>query len=445
MVDVDSNFRKKLDVSLHGGVSCLEFSTCGRYIMSASNGSRELLIFDIQENADLKPRYVISLNGTPKLISTKTYMSRVFMDVFCIFDGISNGGCIVRVFLDEASPTENETILKCSLNCKVSLLCGCFGSLLHTDVTGTSSGITLAIGQDSNPYFKYVDFETSDGFLIENIDIEIDNNLNGINIEENHSSNIDVKGDSANEKILGPLDAGGIKRPAMAENTLGSNKRNKESTASEVLDNNNIEFVLDLESAEKTLEQRLDELNNNLTQYDQDALIVQKSSSSITIDGVEGVIHQTPTSDSLVTLVEQALQSSDNSLLEQCLGIENDNIIEETCKRLPTNRVISFLKKLVSKFEKSPMRGILLTKWLSSLLRNHTSFLMSVPDLTKQLSGLSQILENRLATYSRLSSLSGRLDLLMGQWATTTTTDNSDDVRNANNNSSKSKQIYIED
>ena len=51
--------------------------------------------------------------------------------------------------------------------------------------------------------------------------------------------------------------------------------------------------------------------------------------------------------------------------------------------------------------------------------RYHTSFLISVPDLSDQLAGLSQMLEQRLASYSRLASLSGRLDLLMSQVAGT--------------------------
>jgi hypothetical protein len=38
-----------------------------------------------------------------------------------------------------------------------------------------------------------------------------------------------------------------------------------------------------------------------------------------------------------------------------------------------------------------------------------------VPDLSFQLAGLSQMLEQRLASYVKLASLSGRLDLLMSQ------------------------------
>jgi U3 small nucleolar RNA-associated protein 5 len=73
------------------------------------------------------------------------------------------------------------------------------------------------------------------------------------------------------------------------------------------------------------------------------------------------------------------------------------------------------MKKLMAKFEKRPSRGALLTQWLAATLTYHISYLMSVPNLIGQLAGLSQMLEARLTTYQRLASLSGRLELLLGQ------------------------------
>ena len=77
--------------------------------------------------------------------------------------------------------------------------------------------------------------------------------------------------------------------------------------------------------------------------------------------------------------------------------------------------MVQLLRKLVAKFEKRPSRGLLLTRWLAAVLRFHTSFLISVPDLSSQLAGLSQMLEQRLASYTRLAALGGRLDLLLSQ------------------------------
>ncbi|RYH19799.1 hypothetical protein EON65_25535 [archaeon] len=123
----------------------------------------------------------------------------------------------------------------------------------------------------------------------------------------------------------------------------------------------------------------------------------------------------TPTADSLVTLLDQALQSGDEELLEQCLSRADMAIITSTTQKLSTHRVLILLKKLVAKFERRPSRGLLITQWLSAVLRQHLAYLITVPDLTRQLAGLSQILEQRTQSYTRLASLAGRLDLLMTQ------------------------------
>ena len=119
------------------------------------------------------------------------------------------------------------------------------------------------------------------------------------------------------------------------------------------------------------------------------------------------------TSDSFVVLIEQALQAGDASLLDQCLKCSDENIIETTIRNLPPNRVIGFLNILILKLEKRPSHGLIVMTWLERLLRTHTTLLMSTPSLVSQVSNLSQILEQRVATYSQLSSLKGRLDLVM--------------------------------
>ena len=143
-----------------------------------------------------------------------------------------------------------------------------------------------------------------------------------------------------------------------------------------------------------------------------------------------------PTSDSLVTLISQALQSGDDGLLEQCLGCSDHGVVEESAKRLPAGRIVAFLRKLVAKFEKRPSRGMILTRWLSSVLRHHTSLLVSVPDLSVQLAGLGQMLEQRLSSHVRLSSLAGRLDLLLAQVGNSSSS--SSTYSNSSSNSSSS-------
>lgn len=194
-------------------------------------------------------------------------------------------------------------------------------------------------------------------------------------------------------------------------------KRSKEDEEEEIVKDSKkarkakVQFVEEEEEEEEepigdnevSLGERLEMLSKQLT-------IVENGSASS-----KGLSGEIPTTESMVTLLDQALQSSDEDLLEQCLQCSNIDIISATTRQLSTHRVLALLKKLVAKFERRPSRGLLITQWLSHILRNHIGYLITVPDLAKQLAGLSQMLEQRMQSYTRLSSLAGRLDLLMAQ------------------------------
>lgn len=232
--------------------------------------------------------------------------------------------------------------------------------------------------------------------------------------------------------ILGPNEMGGIKRPRLnddmqkidievhqmkkkkddfqkREDDMKSNKKHSKKSKGkkvESQESGELALVEDENIAEMTLGQKLELLSKKMNEEEQ---IHEKD-----IQQVEAhIMRRMPTADSLVTLLEQALQSNDSALLEQCLLCTNLDIIDVTTQRLPTHRVLALLKTLVSKFEKRPSRGVLVTHWLSYILKHHLSFLITVPDLSRQLAGLSQLLEQRLSSYSRLAALSGRLDLLI--------------------------------
>jgi len=217
---------------------------------------------------------------------------------------------------------------------------------------------------------------------------------------------------------------GGIKRPHI-KSQISSKKKNKISSSNlsmtkansstSKINEEKLELVgLDAVDDDNvlTLEQRLEALSKNLLEIEDRN---GEDNDAPLSTGNESVDLLVNTSDSMVVLLEQALQAGDDASLEQCLSCVDDSIIEATTLRLPSGKVIQFLKKLVFKFERRPSRGMILTKWLAGILKNHNSFLISIPDLASQLSGLSNILEQRLASYSLLVSLGGRLDLLMSQ------------------------------
>eukprot|EP00607_Mallomonas_marina_P002151 CAMPEP_0182436736 /NCGR_PEP_ID=MMETSP1167-20130531/83264_1 /TAXON_ID=2988 /ORGANISM="Mallomonas Sp, Strain CCMP3275" /LENGTH=324 /DNA_ID=CAMNT_0024629209 /DNA_START=728 /DNA_END=1699 /DNA_ORIENTATION=- len=319
-------------------------------------------------------------------------MENKYIDIFIIFEDMTS--TLIRSLIS------SKSVQVCRFVGGTDTLCGHFLS---------SSTLLIASGQSSHPIFQKVVFESSDRSLLNEIHLtgtgSLDSAVNSMGSEtvnhRLHSSEENQLGKAAT--ILGPHEMGGAKRPIL-DAALSLAKRAR----SDSLESSSPPFLSEtlqqaLSEADMTLEQRLELLSANMSEIERE-------------DGREnGEGLDMPTSDSLVVLIEQALQSGDDALLEQCFSCGEKDIIEATAKRLQAGKVLLLLRRLVAKFEKRPSRGLLLTRWLSAILRFHTAFLVSIPDLANQLSGLSQMLEQRLSSYSRLASLGGRLDLLMSQ------------------------------
>lgn len=120
--------------------------------------------------------------------------------------------------------------------------------------------------------------------------------------------------------------------------------------------------------------------------------------------------------ESLSQLLSQAIQSGDKSLLEEALRIRRDVVIRQTLHRLPLQLIIPFMKQvniiiimlvmssylllqLVKMLEVSPGRGLELSLWIKHLLTQHSSYLMSQPQLVPTLSSFYQVLYLHLLAY----------------------------------------------
>eukprot|EP00163_Fabomonas_tropica_P030107 TRINITY_DN668_c0_g1_i1.p1 TRINITY_DN668_c0_g1~~TRINITY_DN668_c0_g1_i1.p1 ORF type:complete len:582 (-),score=118.63 TRINITY_DN668_c0_g1_i1:234-1979(-) len=126
-----------------------------------------------------------------------------------------------------------------------------------------------------------------------------------------------------------------------------------------------------------------------------------------------GARKRAPQADSLRNVLEQALQSGDQALLESCLSVTDRKIIENTVARLPSRLVIPFTQIIVDKFQSNPNRGVTLVVWIRAMLTHHTSYLLGVPHLVDSLQSLYQTMNSRLEVFRRLLKLSGRLDLVI--------------------------------
>jgi len=438
----DTEEKKKCEGAYTGGLKCLAFSQCGKYLVCAGANAREVVIYNIQSgDADDGEVGILCTVPTVGICESVTVQHNKHTNQ--LYVGIvleDKDATLLRVNTKTLASSSSLLTTQSKSKESFSIFALSFDASSGSSKSSASSAgvVHVAVGSDrSKPQFQTVTCEDNSGKLLENIAIVYTSKSAVI------SEDISSAGEVITSTVMGPLDAlTSTARPTEATTTTPSKRKNSDLSDSESVSlsasdkkkakkakketeaasdtdeskSKSVSFVLDhltdpAATDSMTLEQRLEALSSSMMREDSDDEEDDGEPSSAATSLSIGA----PTSDSLVVLLEQSLQSGDDVLLEHCLSCSDDDIIEETSKRLPITKTVQFLRKLVTKFEKRPSRGVLLTKWLAGILKYHLSYLVSIPDLTLQLAGLSQMLENRLSSYSRLASLSGRLDLLVGQ------------------------------
>lgn len=113
------------------------------------------------------------------------------------------------------------------------------------------------------------------------------------------------------------------------------------------------------------------------------------------------------TTESLSQLLQQALQSGDDGLLELALSVKDAKVIETTCGTMASDLLSVLLTALTSRLALKPSRAeYLCTTWLSILLR--TGRIRS----PEQLQTLRNIVQERVEVFPELLQLEGKLSLL---------------------------------
>lgn len=97
------------------------------------------------------------------------------------------------------------------------------------------------------------------------------------------------------------------------------------------------------DEAGMSIAERLEALSEEIDEEGARRSIIQaKSTGTLALpNGMMG--GEQPRVESLATVLTQALQSGDNGLLEKCLGVSEQGVIEATVERLPSSKVLPFL------------------------------------------------------------------------------------------------------
>jgi len=122
-----------------------------------------------------------------------------------------------------------------------------------------------------------------------------------------------------------------------------------------------------------------------------------------------------PQSDSMIQLLLQGLHNGDRRILDSVLDRANDDLIDNTVKKLPVEGVIPLVKELQHYIKGRGMVNQSHSKWLRATLQVHTGHLMNSPQCGELLGPIYAMLEARTKHYSSLLQLKGKLDIMTKQ------------------------------
>lgn len=112
------------------------------------------------------------------------------------------------------------------------------------------------------------------------------------------------------------------------------------------------------------------------------------------------------TTESLTQLLQQALQASDDAMLELALQVHDVTVLKETCRELEQDLLLTLLAAVTTRLSSKPARADQLCVWLQAILG--TGRIRSLPHLQP----LQNLLQERLEVFPSLLKLEGRLSLM---------------------------------
>lgn len=122
-----------------------------------------------------------------------------------------------------------------------------------------------------------------------------------------------------------------------------------------------------------------------------------------------------PSGMSLGTVLTQSLKTNDQSLLETCLHVTDEKIVQNTILRLESSLAANLLTKLAERLADRPGRyGHLLT-WVQSTMIAHGGAIASQAGVASKLRTLYQVLNERSKILPSILLLKGKLDMMNAQ------------------------------
>jgi WD40 repeat protein len=136
-----------------------------------------------------------------------------------------------------------------------------------------------------------------------------------------------------------------------------------------------------------------------------DHLIVDNSTDKLNLDLGQ--------MDSLAVVLLQALHNDDAQLLEYCLEQEDENVIENTVKKILQSKLMTLLEKIIARLNTYYKKNSNLLVWLKAILKHHASYLIKIPKMADKIAPLVAMFKKRSENFEKIYKLKGKLDMLL--------------------------------
>ena len=118
---------------------------------------------------------------------------------------------------------------------------------------------------------------------------------------------------------------------------------------------------------------------------------------------------------SLGVVLAQALQASDDKLLEEVLQHTADPIIAATVQRLKPALAVTLLRALTKRLERRPARARGLAAWATATITAHAPAMARQPNIETLLGPLDRLLQQRVELLPKLRGLVDRFDVALAR------------------------------
>ena len=330
-------------------VAALAATPDGAYCCSSAEGERTAAVWSTATTPDGKLRNkssVAQLNLEQP--ATTLAVAQVSADRFHVVAVTSSGALSVFECVSDSQGGLSARRWATSGAGSGAVLCA---AIEGADVSGAS--VVLATGNKAKPNFQHARIDKLEGDAVAQVAVAAPDA--GLLLTSQAA-----EGPGAQQKQRVPNGPAAVLGPeenvALAGRSLG-----KRGASDAALDNNNDE---DMETAAAAMEEDEEENEEGPTFAERIAALQQGngvdapgalggSATAAQNDELSGPVK----ADSLAVLLTQALQSGDRVLLERCLAVRKEDIINKTVRRLAPADAAAFLRATVQRLQSSPARG----------------------------------------------------------------------------------------